>query len=83
MVGTLAQDLCQRPPMQEHERDRFRRRGDFLRLLEELADDCPDVAMIFLQFEVGSIDDRDAPVSFDIRKVIPPLQWPKPADRNF
>ena len=82
-VGALAEDLCQRPPMEEDARDRFRRRSDFMRLLEALADDCPDVAMIFLQFEVGSIDDRDAAASFDAGRFAPTWPWPETMDRNF
>lgn len=65
-VASLAQDLCHSPPMQEEERDRFRRRSDFIRLLEKLADDCPEVALLFLQFEVGRVDGRDVPVPRDL-----------------
>lgn len=72
-VGDLAQDLCHSPPMQEDERDRFRRRGDFPRLLEALADDCPEVAMLFRQFEVGSIDGNEVPLSRDTQRLVLPL----------
>lgn len=83
VASAMAEDLCLRPPMEAHERDRLRRRGDFMHLLTELADDCPDVAMIFIEFEVGSIDGRDAHETFDFWTFVPPLPWPQPSDRNF
>lgn len=82
-VGALAQDVCRNPPMARDHLDRLKRRSDYARLLEELADNCPDVALVFLDFEVGSIDGREEDLSFDPFAHFAPLEWPVPADRNF
>lgn len=83
VAGSLAETVCARPPMTEESRDRLKRLTDYVRLLERLADDCPDVAMIFLDFEVGSIADRPQMRRIDPHHFIDPLGWPTPADRNF
>lgn len=82
-VGALAQELCERPPMAQHSLDQFKRRSDYGRLLEELADRCPHIAMIFLDFEVGTVDDRAESLRFDSLQFIAPLHWPAPSDRNY
>lgn len=82
-VDALAKELCERPPMGLQRVEQLKRRSDYGRLLEELADACPDVAMLFLDFEVGTIDDRAETPRFDAQQFIAPLRWPEPADRNY
>ena len=82
-VDALAKELCDRPPMGLQRVEQLKRRSDYGRLLEELADACPDVAMLFLDFEVGTIDDRAETPRFDAQQFIAPLRWPEPADRNY
>lgn len=71
-AASLAADLCLRPPMDAVGRDRLRRRADFALVLDVLADRCPDVAMVFLEFEVGSIDGRAAGAG---GAILPPFGW--------
>ncbi len=82
-VEALARELCERPPMGQQRVNQLKRRSDYVRLLEELADACPEVAMVFLDFEVGSIDDRAESLRVDAQQFIAPLHWPEPADRNY
>lgn len=82
-IGVLADALCDRPPMTRYSLERWKRRSDYGLLLEELADHCPDVAMLFLDFEVGSIDDRIERPRHDSQQFIDPLDWPAPSDLNY
>lgn len=75
--------LCAQPPMEAAAIQRLKRRADYGRLLDGLADHCPEVAMVFLAFEIGVVDGRGAATEFDPYANFPPLGWPSPADRNF
>jgi hypothetical protein len=48
--------ICKAPPVDAASLDILRRRSDFDRLLEVMADQCPDVAMLFAEFGVGVVD---------------------------
>lgn len=51
-----AAQLCADPPLTEAALDRVRRRADYGRILDAIAGDCPEVAMLFSVFVVGEVD---------------------------
>ena len=48
-------ELCHAPPVTAAELDLYRIRDDFDLLLMALSDSCPEVAMLFATFSVGSV----------------------------
>ena len=50
-----ADAICDAPPFDARSRSLVRRLPGYDRLLETIVDRCPDVAMIFAEFSVGSI----------------------------
>jgi hypothetical protein len=48
-------DLCRTPPMDAEARDRLRRDANYARLLDGLAQHCPEVAILFAEWSVGDI----------------------------
>lgn len=78
-----ADAVCASPPMSQDSLDRMKRRSDYVGLMARLAADCPDVAMIFMDFSVGSISGRAAGRRSHAESFISPLAWPVPSDRNY
>lgn len=79
----IADVVCASPPMAQDSLDRLKRRSDYMGLMERLAHDCPDVAMLFMEFSVGSIDSRAKNRRSPSDHLIGPLAWPAPSDRNY
>lgn len=50
-----AEAICTAPPFDNRARSLVRRLHGYDRVLEQIADRCPDVAMIFAQFATGAV----------------------------
>lgn len=55
-MDIAAAALCLSPPMEEGSMDRMRRSAGYVELLDGLALQCPDVAMLFAEWSVGTAD---------------------------
>ena len=82
-VGAVADAVCAAPPMMQDSLDRLKRRPDYMGLMDRLSNSCPQVAMLFMDFSVGSIDGQGATRRSYSQEFIGPLDWPAPSDRNF
>lgn len=79
----MADVVCASPPMAPDSLDRLKRRSDYMGLMERLAEACPDIAMLFMEFSVGSIDGFAETRRSPSEPLIGPLAWPAPSDRNY
>jgi hypothetical protein len=55
-----ADDICAAPPFDRRARSLVRRLHGYDRVLEQLVDHCPDVAMLFAEFATGAVPSPSA-----------------------
>ena len=55
-----ADDICAAPPFDRRARSLVRRLQGYDRILEQLVDHCPDVAMLFAEFATGAVPSPSA-----------------------
>lgn len=63
--------------------DRLKRRSDYTLVLDALAGNCPDVAMLFLEFEIGPVEGRAVRQRPDPAMILLPDDWPPWTDVDF